>query len=129
MRYLTLLLTFAVVIGGCGTVAPERFAPVVNHVPASAQDVEGPKKPRLVVIVVFDQLRADHLMRFADRFQEPHFEGAGPGGFRYFMEQAAWYPYAEHQLLQAMTCPGHATISTGAYPYRHGIVLNGWAGS
>tara|TARA_B100001094_G_scaffold331220_1_gene398824 strand:+ start:100 stop:1473 length:1374 start_codon:yes stop_codon:yes gene_type:complete len=25
-----------------------------------------------------------------------------------------------------MTGPGHATIATGAWPYRHGIVLNGW---
>lgn len=25
-----------------------------------------------------------------------------------------------------MTCPGHAAVLTGAYPYRHGIQLNVW---
>jgi predicted AlkP superfamily pyrophosphatase or phosphodiesterase len=97
--------------------------------PAGANGARGSvlATPRLIVLIVFDQLRADHLVRFAPRFQ-PASEARGErGGFRYLMEHGAWYPYMEHRLLQAMTCPGHATISTGAYPYRHGIVLNGWS--
>lgn len=84
-----------------------------------------PAKPRLVVILVVDQLRADYLTKYRDAFL-PSGTSAAPGGYRFLMEKGAYFPFAEYPLLQNMTCPGHATISTGALPYQHGIPLNGW---
>ncbi len=83
------------------------------------------RKPRLLVVLVVDQLRGDALTRHRSRLL-PAESGGKVGGFRWLMERGAWYPQAEHDTLHAMTGPGHATLLTGAWPYRHGIVLNAW---
>ena len=80
-------------------------------------------KPKLVVVVVIDQFRADYLTRFEKRFL-PAGRGSGVGGFRYLMAKGAYFPFAEYELLQNMTCPGHATILTGASPVGHKIAIN-----
>ena len=80
--------------------------------------------PQLVVVVVIDQFRADMLTRYASEFIKPR---AGHlGGFRFLMQKGAWYPFAQYQALEDMTCPGHATISTGAQPASSGITMNEW---
>jgi hypothetical protein len=70
-----------------------------------------------VVLFVVDQMRADYLDRFEQRF--------GPDGFRRLMAGARFtecaYPYAITE-----TAPGHATLATGTTPDRHGIVSNAW---
>src|SRR4051812_20170193 len=81
--------------------------------------------PRLVVVLVFDQFRADFLTRFEARFM-PAMRDGKPGGFKYLMEKGAYYPLAEHSALYNMTCPGHAAILTGALPYQNGIGANEW---
>jgi len=83
------------------------------------------EKPKLVLVLVFDQFRSDSLSRFETRFLPAKKDGK-IGGFRYLMEQGAYYPQASHGVLQNMTCPGHAAILTGAYPYQHGIAGNDW---
>jgi predicted AlkP superfamily pyrophosphatase or phosphodiesterase len=95
---------------------------------ACASPRSNPRKPearaRLVVVIVVDQFRADYLTRFAPRFFAP--SASSPGGYRFFTERAAYWPFARYDLLQAMTGPGHATVLTGSYPYRNGISLNAW---
>ncbi|MDR3607302.1 MAG: alkaline phosphatase family protein [Oligoflexia bacterium] len=86
--------------------------------PAAHADAPLRPRPKLILTIVIDQFRADYLMRFERRF--------GPDGFRYLMSNGAYYPYGEYGLLQSMTCPGHATILSGAYPYQHGIPINAW---
>jgi predicted AlkP superfamily pyrophosphatase or phosphodiesterase len=76
-------------------------------------------KPKLIVVLAIDQFRADYLTRFASRFRAPM-------GFKYLKEKSAFFPLAEYENLQSITCPGHATISTGGYPYQFGIPLNEW---
>ncbi len=94
-------------------------------IPAWAQ-LSSVKRPKLILVLVIDQFRADQLSRFQGRFL-PALRGAGElGGFRYLMEKGAYYPFAEYGLLQNMTGPGHATILSGAYPYQHGIPINIW---
>lgn len=83
------------------------------------------QKPKLMVVLVVDQMRADYLTRFYDRFQPAQKNGKA-GGFRYLMEKGAYFPFAEYQVLQNMTCPGHAMISTGSEPHNTGISLNDW---
>jgi hypothetical protein len=76
--------------------------------------------------LVFDQFRADTLSRFESRFLPAKQKNGKLGGFRYLMERGAYYPLAQHGVLQNMTCPGHAAVLTGAYPYQHGIAANDW---
>ncbi len=74
------------------------------------------QRPKLVVVLVIDQFRADYLTRFEKDFR--------PQGFRKLMQEGAYFPFAEYDVLQNMTCPGHAMILTGSYPANNGIVLN-----
>ncbi len=74
--------------------------------------------PRLAVMIVVDQFRADYLSRFRDQL--------GPDGLRRFVEGGAYFPLGEYQMMQCMTGPGHSVILTGAWPARTGIPLNDW---
>ncbi len=84
------------------------------------------KKPKLVLVIVIDQFRADYLSRFSERFLPPFQKNGDVGGFRYLMSKGAYFPMAHFNVLQNMTCPGHATILTGSYPAQSGIPINDW---
>ncbi len=75
-------------------------------------------KPKLVVLVVFDQMRADYLTRFHDQF--------GPDGFRRLMDQGAWFDNCNYPYALTLTGPGHASFLTGCSADRHGIIGNEW---
>ena len=97
----------------------------VLSAPARARTAKRALSPayRLGVVIVVDQFRADYLMRFKNRF----LPAAGNSkGYRFLTEKGAYFPLADHGLLQDMTGPGHAAILSGAYPYRHGISTNVW---
>lgn len=75
-------------------------------------------RPKLVLQVVVDQLRGDMPALVLDRCE--------PGGFRYLTEKGVWYKNAHHPHANTETIVGHVTLSTGAYPSRHGMVGNVW---
>lgn len=83
------------------------------------------KKPKLVVTLVIDQFRADYLTRFGDKFK-PAGSMDKPGGFRFLMKEGAYFPFAEYDVLQNMTCTGHAAILSGTRPARFGFATNDW---
>jgi len=74
--------------------------------------------PRLVVVLVIDQFRADYLVRFRDRF--------GPDGFSRLLREGAHFVSCFYPYGRTDTAAGHATLATGATPDRHGIVGNDW---
>jgi hypothetical protein len=76
-----------------------------------------PASPRLLVILVVDQFRADYIELFKTRWR---------GGVRVLLDEGAWFTRAEFPYLNTATCAGHVTIATGALPRTHGIVLNRW---
>jgi hypothetical protein len=84
------------------------------------------QRPKLLLVVVMDQVRADYITRFLPRFRPPRDSSGKPGGFRWLMESGAYVPYGEFQVLKSLTAVGHSTLMTGAYPYRTGIVGNRW---
>jgi predicted AlkP superfamily pyrophosphatase or phosphodiesterase len=94
--------------------------------PATATAPGPAKRPALVVAIVIDQFRADYLTRFERKFLPATSKQGLPGGFELLMSRGAYFPFAEYDILQSMTCPGHATILTGSYPYLAGIPLNDW---
>ncbi len=84
---------------------------------ANGCNISDSKKPKLAVIIVVDQMRADHLSRFA---------GVYPFGFKRLLDEGAVFTNAHHDHAYTMTAVGHAAISTGVYPSRNGIVGNSW---
>ena len=74
--------------------------------------------PALVVIIVIDGLPQEQLVKYRDLY--------GPGGFRLLLEDGAWYGNAHHGHAVTLTAPGHASVLTGTYPYRNGIIANEW---
>jgi hypothetical protein len=96
--------------------------------PALAQPVGfyGPHRPKLVVFMVVDQMRADTLTRFADQMLPARQSNGQPGGLRYLIEKGAYHSQCYIDHIPAHTAPGHATLATGADPSVHGIVGNQW---
>jgi predicted AlkP superfamily pyrophosphatase or phosphodiesterase len=75
-------------------------------------------KPRLAVLVVFDQMRGDYLTRWEKLY--------GEGGFRRLQKEGAWYKNCHYPYAGTLTAPGHASLATGTSPYKHGIIANEW---
>jgi predicted AlkP superfamily pyrophosphatase or phosphodiesterase len=73
--------------------------------------------PKLAVIIVIDQMRADYVDRFRADWT---------GGLHRMVTSGAWFQQAAYPYLTTVTCAGHATISTGAFPHTHGVFQNAW---
>jgi predicted AlkP superfamily pyrophosphatase or phosphodiesterase len=73
---------------------------------------------RLVVLVVFDQMRGDYPARWASAF--------GPDGFERLKKDGVWFADCHLPYACTSTGPGHASLVTGAPPSVHGIVENDW---
>lgn len=77
-----------------------------------------PKKPKLVVGMVVDQMRWDFLYRYANCY--------GDGGFKRLLQQGF---SAENTMIPyalTVTAAGHASVYTGSVPAINGIVSNEW---
>ena len=74
--------------------------------------------PRLVVVIVIDQLRYDLLARYRAHF--------GKGGFARFLDHGARFTNARYLHGTTDTCPGHAVIATGTWGAENGVVANRW---
>ena len=102
------LVALVFLLSACSS-AP-RNGPVTAPAPAAGG-------PSLVVVLVVDQMRTDYLERGM-----PHFTA----GLKRLTTEGAWFKNAAYPFMNTITCAGHATIGTGALPFRHGMVLNAW---
>jgi predicted AlkP superfamily pyrophosphatase or phosphodiesterase len=84
--------------------------------PASAQ--VSAARPRLVVMIAVDQLRADYMDRFRAFF--------GRSGFNLFLQRGASFAEARYEHATTTTCAGHAVMLTGSYGSVNGIIGNDW---
>ena len=75
---------------------------------------QGTTRPRIVVIMVLDAMRADYFDKHAD---------AMPTLSR-MRREGAWFTEARAITLPTVTGVGHATIGTGTDPRIHGITVN-----
>jgi hypothetical protein len=92
-------------------------AMVVTGHHASRVSAQSAAPPKLIVILVVDQMRADYLDWYGARFT---------AGLRRLVHEGAWFTRAAYPYLNTITCAGHSTIGTGTFPYRHGMILNNW---
>lgn len=105
------MLRVLAVPGLIGAILTSAVSPVAS----TARDRS--EAPRLVVLLVVDQLSADLFERYQDLFE---------GGFRRLLTEGRVYPNAVYDHAITETSPGHATMATGVHPFRHGIVANAW---
>jgi predicted AlkP superfamily pyrophosphatase or phosphodiesterase len=103
----------AVLVLWAGTV----FVPVARAQAPKLAATKVLPRPKLVVMIVVDQMRADYV----DKFQ-----GQWTGGLKRLVQEGAWFRDAAYPYAATETCVGHATISTGAFPATHGMVANAW---
>ncbi len=75
------------------------------------------ERPRLVVMIVVDQMRGDYVDKF---------RGQWNAGLKKLVNEGAWFREAAYPYAATETCVGHATISTGSFPAEHGMVANAW---
>jgi len=90
------------------------FSSAAPRAAASAYDGH----PKLIIILVLDQFRADYLERYHIDFKAR--------GFRLLMEHGAYFTDCYFGYANTETAPGHSTIGTGAYTDGHGIGSNEW---
>src|SRR5262245_43127413 len=118
LRRLCTLVAVAVVgwLTPCAAQTPAA-AETPAHKPASQPTMAAPARPKLVVMLVVDQMRGDYVAKFA---------GQWTGGLKRLLNEGAWFREAAYPYAATETCVGHATISTGAFPTTHGMVANAW---
>jgi predicted AlkP superfamily pyrophosphatase or phosphodiesterase len=77
-----------------------------------------PERPRLIVLIVVDQMRGDYVNRFREEL--------GTGGFLRLAREGADFANAHYPYAATQTCAGHATVATGSTPSMHGMIGNFW---
>ncbi len=109
------VLAISVVATPLVTAAP-AIARADDAAPAAA--AKDGRQPRLVLLIVIDQFRADLLTRFDEHYVD--------GGFRRLRREGATFLNAHFSYASSATAPGHATIGSGRLPRSHGIIGNEW---
>ncbi len=86
-------------------------APIVSAQPAARAH----RPPRLTLFISVDSLSSDQLLRMRPKFT---------GGLAQLLDGGAFFPLVRYEYAETVTAVGHATMSTGANPWRHGLVSN-----
>ena len=89
-------------------------APTMTGAPLTTAIRAGRPAPRAVLVVVLDAFRADYLDRLSARLPV----------LTRLAREGARFPGARVDYLPTATGVAHATVSTGADPAIHGIVVN-----
>ncbi|MES2972004.1 MAG: alkaline phosphatase family protein [Pseudomonadota bacterium] len=79
---------------------------------------QAPARPKLVVFLVVDGLPQRQVTAYRDQL--------APDGFARFLDRGAWFADVHYGHAYTVTGAGHATMLTGAYPDRTGIIGNNW---
>jgi predicted AlkP superfamily pyrophosphatase or phosphodiesterase len=103
------LLAIALVLAPHG--GAQGQAPIPRTAPKTLE------KPKLVVLLVVDQMRGDYVDKFRSQWT---------AGLKRLVDEGAWFRDAAYPYAATETCVGHSTISTGALPATHGMVANAW---
>lgn len=82
-----------------------------------AQTAFAQPKPKLILFISVDQMRADYLVRFAPLYK---------GGFKRLLDQGATFTNAYYRHANTETGPGHSVLLSGRHADTSGIVANEW---
>lgn len=73
--------------------------------------------PKLVVLVVMDQFTSSYIDLYGSQWTR---------GLRRLLDAGAVFRNAAYPYGNTVTCAGHTTMGTGAFPERHGLEANSW---
>lgn len=90
---------------------------LVLAAPATDVEAQDDERPKLVVALVVDQLRADLVEHYAPALTD---------GFVRLAREGLSFSQTSHAHARTSTAPGHATLATGVFPSRHAVVANSW---
>ena len=93
------------------------WAALVGALMLAAVAADAQPHPKLIVVIVVDQMRADYLDRFAP-YQN--------GGLNFFAKKGANFVNANYDHMPTETCLGHSVVLSGRNPAHTGIVANEW---
>lgn len=116
VRHLLCAIPLAAVAALSGCTSSDA-APATSDDHAGATSPVAPAKPRLVVMLVVDQLPSwsfDEEQKMLTK------------GIRRLVDEGVYFPRAEFPYAITYTAPGHTTLGTGAPPSVSGILANGW---
>ncbi|MBX5480297.1 MAG: alkaline phosphatase family protein [Myxococcaceae bacterium] len=82
---------------------------------ASAPAASWAKAPRLTLVITIDSGGTDVFQRARPNFKS---------GLAQAISQGAYFPHVRYPYAETVTAAGHATLATGASPWRHGVVSN-----
>ena len=120
MRMKRRLLIAALLTALCALGMPAQtkrpVTPVKKAVPV-ARASAATAKPKLVVLIVADQFRADYLTRFAAEYN---------AGLARLLNTGAVFTNVHQDHFPTVTAVGHSVTMTGAIPAISGIIGNEW---
>lgn len=105
--------TFGRAADSCEIRAPMKRLALVLCVALSLPAAAKP--PRLTLVISVDAFGTDLMQRSRGKFK---------GGLSRLNNEGAVFPVMRYDLAECVTGVGHATLWTGAWPNRHGIVGN-----
>ncbi|MDX2444596.1 MAG: alkaline phosphatase family protein [Bacteroidales bacterium] len=76
------------------------------------------EQPKLILGIVFDQLRPDQVQKYWDKY--------GEDGFKKLMNNGTIVKSASYSYFNTAEASGYTTITTGTQPSGHGIVAHSW---
>jgi hypothetical protein len=108
-------LTLALLLAAQFVLSAPRAAADVDQTQASQPARAA--RPKLVVLISVDQMRGDYVDHYGHQWSK---------GLKRLIAEGAWFRQADYPYYTTVTCPGHASISTGTVPAVHGMVENQW---
>ena len=75
-------------------------------------------KPKLIVLIVVEQMRYDYLFRYREKFDD--------NGFNKLTDKGFFFQNANYDYMLNYSSSGYSTIVTGSYPSMHSIVGDYW---
>ena len=115
-RIFTAALLAALCSHGLPAQAKRMAVPVKKGAPLAAAPATT-AKPKLVVLIVADQFRADYLTRYASEYN---------AGLARLLRKGAVFTNAHQDHFPTVTAVGHSVTMTGAIPAISGIIGNEW---
>src|SRR5690554_7871250 len=85
---------------------------------SQAQAKKYNESPKLVVGIMVDQMRADYIRKYWDKF--------GDDGFRRLVNEGFTFTNNHFDYTPTATGPGHASVYTSTTPAVHGVMGNSW---
>ena len=106
-------LALAALLSSCKSGPTEPAARTAATAPSAS-----PSRPRLIVFLVVDGLPMRQVTGYRDQL--------APDGLARFLDRGTWFADAHYGHAFTVTAAGHATMLSGAYPHRSGIIGNDW---